>query len=203
MITLTGKYTNAAIMIDNVEEQCISQIVQFLNHPAFTNNVAIMPDTHAGKGSVIGFTMPLPDKVIPNTIGSDISCGMLSFKLPPHMSIDDAGCITGVNNEGIKTLMTRETLDTAIRSYIPFGKETYSVVCYNMVKDFPWKRANELNRSFVMAFNRLFNETMQLTEYSYKWFEKKCEQIDMNVRRAICSIGTLGGGKLIASSPRG
>jgi tRNA-splicing ligase RtcB (3'-phosphate/5'-hydroxy nucleic acid ligase) len=74
MITMTGKYTNAKVMIDEVEESCVAQITKFINNPAFTAPVAIMPDCHAGKGSVVGFTMPMTDKVIPNTIGVDIGC---------------------------------------------------------------------------------------------------------------------------------
>jgi len=69
MIVYKGKYTDAKVMIDDVEETCATQITQFINHRAFTNPVAIMPDTHAGKGSVIGFTMEMADKIIPNTIG--------------------------------------------------------------------------------------------------------------------------------------
>lgn len=40
-----------------------------------------MPDCHAGKGCVVGTTMTLKDKVIPNTVGVDIGCGMLAVKL--------------------------------------------------------------------------------------------------------------------------
>ena len=69
MIIFEGKYTKAKVMIDQIDESCSSQITQFINHPAFTNPVAIMPDCHAGKGSVIGFTMEMTDKIIPNTIG--------------------------------------------------------------------------------------------------------------------------------------
>jgi RNA-splicing ligase RtcB len=34
-----------------------------------------MPDTHAGKGCVIGFTADLGDKVVPNLVGVDVGCG--------------------------------------------------------------------------------------------------------------------------------
>lgn len=74
MYEMNGKYTTAKIMIDYVEEACTSQIIGFLNHPVFTNPIAIMPDTHAGKGSVVGFTMPMTEKIIPNVIGVDIGC---------------------------------------------------------------------------------------------------------------------------------
>jgi len=35
-----------------------------------------MPDTHAGAGCVIGTTMTITDKVVPNLVGVDIGCGM-------------------------------------------------------------------------------------------------------------------------------
>lgn len=81
MITVKGKYTTARIMTDEVEQSCMAQIHTFINHSAFTKPVAIMPDTHAGKGSVIGFTMPLTERVIPNVVGVYIGCGMLSVNM--------------------------------------------------------------------------------------------------------------------------
>ena len=36
-----------------------------------------MPDVHAGKGCVIGYTANLTARVIPNLIGLDIGCGIL------------------------------------------------------------------------------------------------------------------------------
>lgn len=40
-----------------------------------------MPDVHAGAGCVIGFTADLGNKVIPNIVGVDIGCGMLTVEL--------------------------------------------------------------------------------------------------------------------------
>ena len=194
MFTLTGKYGTAVIMIDDVEKECISQIVEFLNHPAFTNQVAIMPDTHSGKGSVIGFTMPMTDKIIPNTIGVDINCGMKSMKLGATTFEDECGYITSEKDKDVVALIDRPTLDRSIRSAVPFGTEVHTKSQINMERDFPWKLATELNRKFVMAFNAKFNTDMKVTAYSYKWFESKCKQIGMNVERAVLSLGTLGGG---------
>lgn len=82
MQTLKGKYGEAKVMIDHIDPMTTSQIFEFLNHEAFTNPIAIMPDTHAGKGSVIGFTMPMTDKVIPNVVGVDINCFTGDTKIP-------------------------------------------------------------------------------------------------------------------------
>lgn len=77
MLTLNGKYNFAHIMIDSIDDTTKEQIQTFLNHPAFSNTyIAIMPDCHAGKGAVIGFTMKMNDYIIPNVVGVDIGCGM-------------------------------------------------------------------------------------------------------------------------------
>lgn len=103
MITLKGKYNSANVMIDSIDSTTKEQIHSFLNHPAFTNTyIAVMPDCHAGKGAVVGLTMKLNEYVIPNIIGVDIGCGMLSAKY---------------NIESID----REKLDLFIKQNIPSG----------------------------------------------------------------------------------
>lgn len=102
---LTGKYTNAEIMINTIDAETQKQIVQFINDPNFGKPVAIMPDCHAGKGAVVGFTMPMCSTVIPNVIGVDIGCGMLSINLRKRPAV--------------------EYFDEHIRSCIPFGTEVH------------------------------------------------------------------------------
>lgn len=83
MITIDGKYTQARVFTDELEDLARIQIRDVCNHPAFEGSrVRIMPDVHAGAGCVIGFTAELKtDKVIPNLIGVDIGCGVLTAKL--------------------------------------------------------------------------------------------------------------------------
>lgn len=79
MITMKGKYNSANILIDNIDDTTREQIQEFLNHPAFANSyIAIMPDCHKGIGAVIGMTMKMNDYIIPNIVGVDIGCGVLS-----------------------------------------------------------------------------------------------------------------------------
>lgn len=66
---------NLKIFTDNVEQEALEQINTLLEQEAFKNcKVRIMPDVHAGKGCVIGFTADLGNKVIPNIVGVDIGC---------------------------------------------------------------------------------------------------------------------------------
>lgn len=98
MIILNGKYNFAKVMLPNdktnptddldawyynyLDNATKEQIESFLNHPAFAKRkIVIMPDTHYGKGSCVGFTMDLGDYVIPNIIGVDIGCGIMATKL--------------------------------------------------------------------------------------------------------------------------
>lgn len=94
MITISGTYTEAVVFTDELEDLARTQIKDVCHHPAFEGcRVRIMPDVHAGAGCVIGFTAELKtDKVIPNLIGVDISCGVLTARLPalPDFSAFDA-----------------------------------------------------------------------------------------------------------------
>ena len=82
MIELNGKYANAYIYADIVDEITYGQIIKVINNPVSENSrLAIMADCHAGAGCVIGTTMLIKDRVCPNLVGVDIGCGMLTIPL--------------------------------------------------------------------------------------------------------------------------
>ena len=82
MIEVTGRYNTAKIFTDDCDDVTIAQVKNLLNQPCTEGSkVRIMPDCHAGAGCVIGTTMTIADKVIPNLVGVDIGCGMLATKL--------------------------------------------------------------------------------------------------------------------------
>ena len=76
MKTLQGTYgKDCKIFTDNIEPQALETIQKLLDNPVTEGKpVRIMPDTHDGKGIVIGFTMPMGEWVNPNHIGVDIGC---------------------------------------------------------------------------------------------------------------------------------
>ncbi|MDR3237937.1 MAG: RtcB family protein, partial [Spirochaetia bacterium] len=84
MIELKGKYNkDCKIFIDDIEQEALSMIYEILNDEVSKNvPVRIMPDTHAGADIVIGFTMPLTNRINPNHVGVDIGCGISCVKLP-------------------------------------------------------------------------------------------------------------------------
>lgn len=116
------------IFTKNIEDEALEQIHTLLDQPAFADcKVRIMPDVHAGKGCVIGFTADLGDKVIPNIVGVDIGCGMLTVELG-------------------KGDIDLQRLDEVIREYIPSGRNVHKgrilkwdrlreLYCYRELKD--------------------------------------------------------------------
>ena len=181
MLEIRGKYTTATITIDEVEQECIDQIYRMVNNPAFTEKIVIMPDTHAGKGSVIGFTMPITEKIIPNVVGVDIGCGMLSFNV--------GDTITDNKDKLLK-------LDEKIRGVVPFGnniQQRSAVPSKYFEKNFPWNEANEIAKKFVVSYNKKFGTDFKPIEFTYNWFLNKQKEIGMR-QDAEMAIGTLGGG---------
>ncbi len=95
------------IFTENIEPEAINQIYELIKLAPFNGaKIRIMPDVHYGKGCVVGFTSTSNDKIIPNVIGVDIGCGMLTVKLGKR-DIDLAA------------------LDSFIRNNIPAGSNVY------------------------------------------------------------------------------
>ena len=77
MLEVAGKYNQAKIFTDVVDQASIAQVIELCNQE-FTagSRIRLMPDIHAGAGCTIGTTMTITDKVVPNLVGVDIGCGM-------------------------------------------------------------------------------------------------------------------------------
>src|SRR5687767_15618302 len=64
----------------SIEEQSMLRNVSRL--PCLFKHVALMPDAHLGKGSMVGSVVATKEAVIPATVGVDIGCGMMAVKTP-------------------------------------------------------------------------------------------------------------------------
>jgi len=105
MINIKGKYNEAVIYTDMIEEEAYKQILELCNQEAFQDSkIRIMPDTHAGVGCTIGTTMTISDKVVANLVGVDIGCGMEVVQIE-EKNLD------------------LEKLDTIIHNFIPAGQD--------------------------------------------------------------------------------
>lgn len=79
---IQGKYNEAIVYTDLIDNDSLNQIYAMLNIPAFANSkIRIMPDVHCGKGSVVGFTMTMNEYICPFVVGIDIGCGVDAYNL--------------------------------------------------------------------------------------------------------------------------
>lgn len=130
MFEIQGKHNTAVCFTDYVEPAAFAQILTLCNQEAFAGaKIRIMPDVHAGKGCVIGFTADLGEKVIPNIVGVDIGCGM------------ETVCVGRIDIDFPK-------LDAVIREHVPAGRNVNDSVirpfdltrlyCYDRLKEKGW-----------------------------------------------------------------
>lgn len=107
MKEIKGKFTDAKIFTDKIEETALNQIQELCDQEFLNGSkIRVMPDVHAGKGCTIGTTITIKDKVTPNLVGVDVGCGILTVKLN-EKEIDFS------------------RLDNVIRKYVPVGNEVY------------------------------------------------------------------------------
>lgn len=108
MLEIKGKYNEAKVYTDMIEEGAVNQIKELCNQEFSKDcKIRIMPDVHCGASCVIGFTANLGERVIPNIVGVDIGCGMLTVEL---------------GNININV----EELDSIINKYVPSGKNVHN-----------------------------------------------------------------------------
>ena len=169
MKILTGTYgKDCKVFTDNIEPQALETIQKLLDNPVTEGKpVRIMPDTHDGKGIVIGFTMPVGEWVNPNHIGVDIGCGMLCAEIKsaitPDMYID---------------------IDRRIREVVPMGFEVHE-----------WSKTDLWHK--LMFGESVFPRpsiSEYWGQFLFSSVSELCLKIGMDLLLWQRSIGTLGGG---------
>ncbi len=108
MIQLKGKYCkDCKIFTDNIEQEALSMVYHFLDNPMFEGSkIRIMPDVHAGKDIVVGFTVPFNDHVNPDHVGGDIGCSVSTAITDMPINPEDYPMIEKTIRENVKFGMT-------------------------------------------------------------------------------------------------
>lgn len=180
MYPIKGKYSTAKIMTDevNIDHAAYEQIIKFVNHPVFVNDPIIMPDYHAGAGCVVGFTMKMEDKIIPNIVGADIYCNMAMVYL-------------GKLGWSIQDWLD---FDAVVRSSIPMSFKHRAKPGLNIERDFPWALANTSVHVFTTRLNEKLGTSFKPGKYTVDWMLEAGEKYGCKPNTVINSLGTLGGG---------
>ena len=173
MLELKGKFCkDCKIYTDNIEQDALSMIYHFLDHPMFEESkIRIMPDVHAGKDIVVGFTVPFTDHVNPDHVGGDIGC-----------SVSTAITDLPVNEADYPAI------EKAIRENVKFGMTIHEKSVYDVKQLYKHlqTRLGEARQQWPEMVNN-----MNVTEKGITAFLKR---IDMREHMFYHSIGTVGGG---------
>lgn len=174
MIELQGKFCkDCKIFTDNVEQEAIQTIYSLINSPEFKDSkVRCMPDTHQGKGIVIGFTAPAGKYVNPDHVGCDIGCTVSSILFSDPLPEDKYALF-----------------EHRVKLAVPQGMKIQEQRQFD-VKEFLRFLRTELQRAYQgskgLTYIPEFNNERDLEEW--------LQDVKMDVATFYKSIGTLGGG---------
>lgn len=173
MIQISGKYAkDVKIFTDVVEDDALSLIYNITNDPVFHNSkIRIMPDTHAGKGIVIGFTAPLNDYVNPSHVGCDIGCQMTSIFYNKPISQESYAL-----------------LEHRVRKAIPVGFDI------NHKRVFDMKEFIKFMNSKMSAARSSWPEMVDSVNVDEMFISDTLYRLGMDEGVFYKSLGTLGGG---------
>lgn len=180
MIELKGKYNqDCKIFLNEVEDGAVELIKNILNNEVSEGvPVRIMPDTHVGKGIVIGFTMPMTTMVNPNYIGVDIGCSVTTYKLNKKFALDDLPRVNKV-----------------IRKAVPMGHEIRKGKNFNYwwIDEYLTTVTENIN-AFVEEWNKRFADQKKPTRVDRDYISLLCKKVKIGEVMFYNSVGSLGGG---------
>ena len=173
MIQIKGKYCkDCKIFTDNIEQEALSMVYHFLDHPMFEGSkIRIMPDVHAGKDIVVGFTVPFTDHVNPDHVGGDIGCSV--SMVITDLKVNEADYVA---------------IECSIREHVKFGMTIHEKSVYEVKQLYKHLqiRLTEARQQWPEMVSN-----MDVTERGIMAFLKR---IDMSEHTFYHSIGTVGGG---------
>lgn len=173
MYNLKGKYCkDCKIFTDNIEQEALSMVYRFLDNPMFEGSkIRIMPDVHAGKDIVVGFTVPFTDHVNPDHVGGDIGC-----------SVSTAITDLPINPEDYPMI------EKTIRENVKFGMTIHQKAVYQYADLY-----KHLQQRLQQA-RQQWPEMVGAMDVSERGITAMLKRIDQKEHMFYNSIGTVGGG---------
>jgi len=104
---IKGRFATAKVFARSIENEALLQIKAICDNELYEGQtIRIMPDVHAGKSALVGFTTRIGAKVNPWLIGVDIGCGLRTTHLG-------------------KTRLDCDKLDRFVRRHVPHGSDRH------------------------------------------------------------------------------
>ncbi len=165
---------DAIVYNDNIEDNVIDQITDFLESPMTDGEqVRIMSDVHLGSGCVIGYTQTYSGGPIdPQALGCDLSCGMINVILK------------------LKKPLDLELIDHRIRKAVPMGQELQE---HSMVDEKDFRKFLKTKLEKARALWPEFIKYEGLGEID-KFIQITIKRLGIDTGVFWKSLGTLGSG---------
>lgn len=173
MLELKGKYCkDCKIFTDNIEQEALSMVYHLLDNPMFEGaKIRIMPDVHAGKDIVVGFTVPFTDHVNPDHVGGDIGC-----------SVSTAITDMPINPEDYPMI------EKSIRETVRFGMSIQQKPVYPVADLYKHLQLR------LQQARQQWPEMVGAMDVSEKGITTMLKRVDQKEHMFYNSIGTVGGG---------
>jgi RNA-splicing ligase RtcB len=193
-----------------VEDTAATQIKEMSECEAYKDcTVRIMPDCHAGAGCTIGTVIALGGRIVPNTVGVDIGCGMLVANLG-KIDIDMERLDDVVNNEVPSGFNIHEHVQSATklpemlycREAIDVGMALKSIGSLGGGNHFIEVDVNEKGDKFLVIHSGSRNLGKRVCEYWQKRALEYCKKLGVNEQEIIARLKAEGRQKEIAQAIR-
>ncbi len=173
MLELKGKFCkDCKIFTDNIEQEALSMVYQFMDNPMFEGSkIRIMPDVHAGKDIVVGFTVPFSNHINPDHVGGDIGCSVSTAITGLAINPDDYA-----------------EIERLIREKVMFGMAIHQKAVYSY---------SDLYKHLQMRLQQArqqWPEMVALADVSEKGITAFLKRVEQSEHMFYHSIGTVGGG---------
>ena len=173
MLELKGKYCkDCKIFTDNIEQEALSMVYHFLDNPMFEGaKIRIMPDVHAGKDIVVGFTVPFTDHVNSDHVGGDIGCSVSTAIMDMPINPEDYPMI-----------------EKSIRETVRFGMSIQQKPVYPVADLYKHLQLR------LQQARQQWPEMVGAMDVSEKGITAMLKRVDQKEHMFYNSIGTVGGG---------
>ena len=174
MIELIGKYTNAKIFADTIEEGVYSQVYNIINCPAFKGQkVVCMPDVHVGSSGPCGLVATIGGYACPEHIGVDIGCSVSMMILDKKIPVEKYA-----------------EFEHKIKNSVPFGFNLNKKTIIN---------EKEFYKFLTTGFNKYRNYWPEMLmdlpdQVTEKWVSEQLKRLNMEEGVFYKSLGSVGGG---------
>lgn len=198
------------IFARTVEETAMAQIEQMATSEAYNDCIVrIMPDCHAGAGCTIGTVIALKDRIVPNTVGVDIGCGMLVVRLG-KTDIDLQRLDRVVNNEVPSGFNIHEKPVTTValidrlhcRAVIDTDMAQRSIGSLGGGNHFIEVDEGSDGEKYLVIHSGSRNLGKRVCEYWQKRADDYCRKLGVNEREIIARLKAEGRQKEIAQAIR-